>query len=168
MTSAGPSTSTSERRLEWEQPTGTKLRLQWTASPSDLIAVRERSQLLRYGDPFPRIEAAWEAHSASQRIDVLPLDRFELKRLLGDLSYTINHMQSGTLQDQLFTLCDRLEAAERYGDGTLDTFRATAPRPPPRSKKLYACRKDTFVSIERHIPNDPIIGDAFVTVVADT
>ena len=39
MTSAGPSIPTSECRLEWEQPTGAKLRLQWTGSPPDLIAV---------------------------------------------------------------------------------------------------------------------------------
>lgn len=86
------------------------------------LTPRERSQLLRYGYPFARIRAALEAHSDSKRTEVLPLDRFELERLIGDLSYTINHMEPGTIQDQLFTLCDRLEAAERYGDGMLDTF----------------------------------------------
>lgn len=86
------------------------------------LTPRERSQLLCYGYPFPRIKAALEAHSASKRTEVLPLDRFELERLIGDQSYTINPMKSGTLQNQLFTLCDRLEAAERYGDGMLDTF----------------------------------------------
>ena len=48
------------------------------------------------------------------------MDRYELERLIGDLCYSINHMQSGALQNQLLTLCDRLEAAERYGDGMLD------------------------------------------------
>jgi hypothetical protein len=29
-------------------------------------------------------------------------------------------MKSGALQNQLLTLCDRLEAAERYGDDMLE------------------------------------------------
>jgi hypothetical protein len=39
MRSAVPSTPTSECRLEWEQPAGAKVRLQWTGSPPDLIAI---------------------------------------------------------------------------------------------------------------------------------
>lgn len=39
MTSAVPSIPTSECRLEWEQPAGAKVRLQWTGSLPDLIAV---------------------------------------------------------------------------------------------------------------------------------
>ncbi len=50
------------------------------------------------------------------------MDRFELERLIGDLTRSINDMNGGRLQDQLLTLCDRLEAAEQYGDGMMDTF----------------------------------------------
>jgi hypothetical protein len=35
---------------------------------------------------------------------------------------TINRSKPGRLQDELLTLCDRFEAAERYGDGDLDTL----------------------------------------------
>ena len=82
----------------------------------------ERSLLLRYGYPFARIEQALKARSASKAIEIVPMDRFELERLIGDLSRSINDMNGGRVQDQLLTLCDRLEAAERYGDGMLDTF----------------------------------------------
>ena len=82
----------------------------------------ERSLLLRYGYPFARIERALKACSASKAIEIVPMDRFELERLIGDLSCSINDMNGGRLQDQLITLCDRLEAAEQYGNGMLDTF----------------------------------------------
>ena len=42
------------------------------------------------------------------------------ERLICDLSISINDMQGGAVQDELLDLCDRLEAAERYGDGQLD------------------------------------------------
>ena len=82
----------------------------------------ERSLLLRYGYPFAQIERALKACSASQAIETVPMDRFELERLIGDLSCSINDLNGGKLQDQLLALCDRLEAAERYGDGMLDTY----------------------------------------------
>jgi hypothetical protein len=44
------------------------------------------------------------------------------ERLIGDLSKSINDMASGSLQNTLFDLCERLEAAERYGSGMLDEF----------------------------------------------
>ena len=92
--------------------------------PRDAIAMQltpaERSLLLRHGYPFARIEQALKACSASKAIEIVPLDRHELERLIGDLCYSINRMQPGVLQNQLLTLCDRLEAAERYGDGMLD------------------------------------------------
>lgn len=82
----------------------------------------ERSLLLRYGYPFAQIERALKACSASTAIETVPMDRFELERLIGDLSRSINDLNGGKLQGQLLALCDRLEAAERYGEGTLDTF----------------------------------------------
>ena len=82
----------------------------------------ERSLLLRYGYPFAQVERALKACSASQAIETVPMDRFELERLIGDLSSSINDLNGGKLQDQLLALCERLEAAERYGDGTLDTL----------------------------------------------
>ncbi len=43
-----------------------------------------------------------------------------LERLIGDLSISINAMNGGALQGKLLDLCDRLEAAEKYGDGMLE------------------------------------------------
>jgi hypothetical protein len=82
----------------------------------------ERSLLLRYGYPFDQIEQALRACSASKAIETVPMDRFELERLIGDLSCTINDLNGGKVQDQLLELCERLEMAERYGDGMLDTL----------------------------------------------
>ena len=50
------------------------------------------------------------------------MDWFELEQLIGDMCRSINHMNGGALQDQLLDLCDRLEAAEQYGDGMLDVL----------------------------------------------
>ena len=50
------------------------------------------------------------------------MDSCELERLIGDVCRSINHMKSGATQNQLLDLSDRLEAAERYGDGMLDTL----------------------------------------------
>lgn len=61
------------------------------------------------------------AHQSSE-IELVPLDVFELQRLIGDLCRSINDMPGGAVQDKLLDLCDRLEAAERYGDGMLDVM----------------------------------------------
>jgi hypothetical protein len=87
------------------------------------LTSEERSLLLlRYGYPFDRIRQALEACKASADIEIVPMDRIELGRLIGDVCRSINHMKSGRTQDQLLDLCDRLEAAETYGDGMLDTL----------------------------------------------
>ena len=86
------------------------------------LTPEERSLLLRYGYPFEQIEQALNACESSREIEIVPMDRFELERLIGDMCRSINQMKSGATQDQLLDLCDRLEAAERYGDGMLDTL----------------------------------------------
>lgn len=84
------------------------------------LTPEERSLILRYGYPFDRIRRALEACQASQTIGAVPIDVFELERLIGDLCRSINDMKRGALQNKLVDLCDRLEVAERYGDGQLD------------------------------------------------
>jgi hypothetical protein len=81
---------------------------------------KERTLLLRYGYPFARIEQALKSCESSRDIEIIPMDRFELELLIGDVCRSINHMKGGATQDQLLDLCDRLEAAEKYGDGMLD------------------------------------------------
>lgn len=84
------------------------------------LTAKERSLLLRYGYPFEQIEKALKGCESSRKIEIVPLDSCELKWLIGDLCYSINHRTSGATQSQLLKLCDRLEYAEKYGDGMLD------------------------------------------------
>jgi hypothetical protein len=86
------------------------------------LTPEERSLLLRYGYPFEKIENALKARESSDDIEIVPMDSFELERLIGDVSISINQMEDGATQGQLLDLCERLEAAERYGDGMLDVF----------------------------------------------
>ena len=86
------------------------------------LTPEERSLLLRYGYPFERIVHALKACESSHGMEIVPMDTFELVRLIGDLCISINDMPGGALQNQLLDLCDRLEAAEKYGDGMLYEF----------------------------------------------
>ena len=86
------------------------------------LTPEERSLLLCHGYPFERIEQALKACESSLDIETVPMDCLELERLIGDVCRSINQMKSGATQNQLLDLCDRLEAAERYGDGMLDTL----------------------------------------------
>ncbi|MGB7347016.1 MAG: hypothetical protein WBD20_22520 [Pirellulaceae bacterium] len=83
---------------------------------------QERTLLMRYGYPFERIEQALKACESSRDIEIVPMDSYELEHLIGDVCRSINHMKSGAMQNQFLDLCDRLEAAERFGDGMLDTL----------------------------------------------
>jgi len=86
------------------------------------LTPEERSLLLRHGYPFEQIENALKACEASPDIEIIPMDRFELEHLIGDVCRSINHMNDGALQDGLLDLCNRLEAAEQFGDGMLDVL----------------------------------------------
>jgi len=86
------------------------------------LTPEERSLLLRYGYPFEHIEQALKSGEPSREIEIVPIDAFEMERLTGDLCISINDMHGGTLQNALLDLCDRLEAAEKYGDGMLYEF----------------------------------------------
>ncbi len=84
------------------------------------LTPEERSLLTQYGYPFEQIEHALKACAASHDIEIVPMDSFELKQMIGDVCRSINQMNGGATQDRLLDLCDRLEAAEAYGDGMLD------------------------------------------------
>lgn len=86
------------------------------------LTPEERSLLLRYGYPLEQIEQALKARQSSDDIEIIPMDPIELERLIGDLCSSIHDMQGGRGQNELLDLCDRLEAAEKYGDGMLDEF----------------------------------------------
>ena len=84
------------------------------------LTAEERALILRYGYPFDRIERSLKACRNRKGIETVPIDTFELERLIGDLCISINDMNGGAVQQKLMDLCDRLEAAERYGEGQLD------------------------------------------------
>ena len=84
------------------------------------LTAEQRALILRYGYPFDGIEQSLKACRNSQVIETVPMDSFELERLIGDLSISVNDMEGGAVQHKLLDLCERLEAAERYGDGQLD------------------------------------------------
>ena len=86
------------------------------------LSLQERALILRYGYPFDRIKQALDACQKSRFIELVPLDKFELERLIGDLSKSVNEKTRGSVQNALCDLCERLEAAERYGSGMLDEF----------------------------------------------
>lgn len=118
QTYLGYSFTRSGDRLKWNVQHKTmktmrrhKIKLQLTPE--------ERSLLLDYGYPFERFREALKACEASPNAEIVPIDDFELERLIGDLCYSINHRTRGATQDDLAELCDRLEYAERTGDGML-------------------------------------------------
>jgi hypothetical protein len=84
------------------------------------LTAAERSLLLRYGYPFSQSEAALKACAESKDIERVPIDSFNLEQLINNLCYSINRTKPGKLQDDLLELCNRLEAAERDGDGDLE------------------------------------------------
>ena len=48
------------------------------------------------------------------------MSEHELSMLIGELCRSINHEQVGNDFDEVVDLCDRLEYAERTGDGDMD------------------------------------------------
>ena len=93
----------------------------WEAIEIELLP-EERKLLLEYGYPFPDAKTQLQEHASSDDIEVLTISRFYLNQMIGDLSYSINKRTKGGIQRDLLELCDRLEIAERYGDGELDVW----------------------------------------------
>lgn len=82
----------------------------------------ERALLLKYGYLWGPVRDSLSALVASSEIEVIEIRHGDLGRLIGDLCYSINKKTRGRVQAELSELCDRLEAAERWGDGMLDEF----------------------------------------------
>ncbi len=91
----------------------------WDAIEIELLP-EERERLLQYGYPFPDAKAQLACCASSPDVEVLTISRFYLNQMIGDLSYSINKRTKGKIQHALIELCDRLELAERDGDGELD------------------------------------------------
>lgn len=79
----------------------------------------EQALLLRYGYPFESEKKQLHKLVACGEIGTMKISPFYLARMIGDLCHSIKET-NGHIQQQLIDLCDRLEYAERTGDGTLD------------------------------------------------
>ncbi len=73
------------------------------------LSARDRTLILKYGYPFDRIEAAVRAKENSSSLELVSLDRFELRNLIGDLTTSIKQMENDGRQVELDDLIDRLE-----------------------------------------------------------
>ena len=93
----------------------------WEAIEIELLP-EERELLLEYGYPFPVAKAQLKEHASSDDVEVLTISQFYLNQMIGDLSHSINKRAKGRIQCALIELCDRLEIAERCGDGELDVW----------------------------------------------
>ena len=94
----------------------------WNDAIEIELLPKERELLLQYGYPFPDAKAQLEKCTSSPEIEILTISRFYLKQMIGDLSYSINKRTKGKIQNALIDLCERLEIAERCGDGQLDVW----------------------------------------------
>lgn len=77
------------------------------------LSAEDRRLILAYGYPWPKIERDLRALAADRRDRRVTIDRFELERLIGDLSYSTNHAAEDALIEPLDDLCNRLECLER-------------------------------------------------------
>jgi hypothetical protein len=80
------------------------------------LDARARELLLRYAYPFEPLRSELELPRRSRRV---ACDRFDLEHLLGNLAYSINHCEDGSLQEELNELYEELELYERSGDRLL-------------------------------------------------
>ena len=84
------------------------------------LTCEERDLILKYGYPFDRLAKALHRWPSKQVIRTVSMSEYELKMLIGELSRSLNHEQCGDDEDDVLDRCDRLEYAERTGDGELD------------------------------------------------
>jgi len=93
-----------------------------TSELSDKIqlTLEHRELLFKYGYPFDRLEASLRRWPEGQAIRRVRMSRGELERLIGDLSRSYNHDQTGDDAEAVLELCDHLEYAQLTGDGDLD------------------------------------------------
>jgi len=84
------------------------------------LLAEERDLILKYGYPFERLERALRRWPANQAYRTIRMSKQELEMLIGELSRSFNHEETSADEDDVLQLCDRLEYAEKHGDGDLD------------------------------------------------
>ena len=80
----------------------------------------DRDLILKHGYPFDRLAKSLRRWPKDQLIRTISMSRYELEMLIGELSRSFNHEETGKDEDAVLDLCDRLEYAERTGDSQLD------------------------------------------------
>lgn len=78
----------------------------------------DRDLILKHGYPFDRLKKALNRWPKQQAVRKVRMSHYELKLLIGELCRSLNDRQAGKQEDELIDLCERLEYAERTGDGT--------------------------------------------------
>jgi hypothetical protein len=86
------------------------------------LTQEERELILKYGYPFDRLAKSLRRWSSNPAIKTISMSAYELEMLIGELSCSYNHDEAGADEEAVLDLCDRLEYAEKYGDGELDIF----------------------------------------------
>ncbi len=84
------------------------------------LSLEHRELLLKYAIPSTRRLGSLGRWPKSQTIRRVWMSRYELECLIGELSRSFNHKETGPDSDAVLDLCDHLEYAERTGDGDLD------------------------------------------------
>jgi hypothetical protein len=84
------------------------------------LLIEERDLILKHGYPFERLKRALRRWPANRAYRTVRMSKYELEMLIGELSRSFNHGETGKEEDDVLQLCDRLEYAERTGDGDLD------------------------------------------------
>jgi hypothetical protein len=84
------------------------------------LTPEERELILKYGYPFDRLAKSLRRHASGGAIKTILMSAYELEMLIGELSRSINHGECNHDEDAVIDLCERLEYAEKYGDGELD------------------------------------------------
>ena len=78
----------------------------------------DRDLILKYGYPFERLARALKRWPKNQSVRNVRMCRYELEMLIGELSRSFNDGETGQDEDEVLDLCERLEYAERTGDGS--------------------------------------------------
>ena len=84
------------------------------------LTIEHRELLLKHAFPSTRLLGSLRRWPKSQAIRRVWMSRYELDCLIGELSRSFNHDETGSDSDAVLELCDHLEYAERTGDGDLD------------------------------------------------
>ena len=132
------------------------------------LTPEERSLLLRHGYPFEQIERALKACESSREIEAIPMDLFELERLIGDLSISINDMRGGALQDKLFDLCDRLGLFVWVEFPLSSSGHENLPPDEPAAVERFAEIATHYVKRLRHHPCVLVFVNQLYHILADS